>query len=251
MLLSAIVRNCQPDAHLHPVQTQSRLLSETCRNGQPDANLHPVQNPSPEHALVNNKQGRLARCWLTSCSKPGACSCQQQAGKACQMLTYNQFKTQSMLLSTTSREGHPDVDLQPVQNPDHALVSNKQEGPARWLTACSKPTACFCQQQTGRVRSWLTNCPKEHPLVSNKQNGLYADLQTVQNPEHSLVRNKQKEPARCWLTNCPKPKHPLVNNRQKGPVRCLLTYCLKTHSRVLSATSRKGQLDTIYMLFKT
>jgi hypothetical protein len=30
---------------------------------------------------------------LTSCSKPRACSCQQQAGRASQMLTYNLFKT--------------------------------------------------------------------------------------------------------------------------------------------------------------
>ena len=68
------------------------------------------------------------------------------------MLTYNLFKTQRMLLSATSREGHPDANLHPVQNPEdgletsrkgqpdadlptvqnpeHALVSNKQEGPA-------------------------------------------------------------------------------------------------------------------------
>ena len=221
MLLSAIVRNCQPDAHLHPVQTQSRLLSETCRNGQPDANLHPVQNPNPEHALVNNKQRRLARCWLTSCSKPGACSCQQQAGKACQMLTYNLFKTQSMLLSTTSREGHPDVDLQPVQNPDHALVSNKQEGPARWLTACSKPTACFCQQQAGRVSQILTY--KLSKRASSYQ--------------------QQAEWARCWLTNCPKPRA-FSCQKQAERASQMLTYKLsKTQSILLSTTGRKGQSD--------
>jgi len=47
------------------------------------------------------------------------------------MLTYILFKTQSMLLSATSRKGQSDADLHPVQNPEHALVSNKQEGPAR------------------------------------------------------------------------------------------------------------------------
>jgi hypothetical protein len=71
------------------------------------------------------------------------------------MLTYILFKTQSMLLSATSKKGQPDADLhtvqnpehallsatskkgqpdadlQPVQNPEHALVSNKQERPAR------------------------------------------------------------------------------------------------------------------------
>jgi len=47
------------------------------------------------------------------------------------MLTYMLFKTQSMLLSATSRKGQPDADLHAVQNPEHALVSNKQEGPAK------------------------------------------------------------------------------------------------------------------------
>jgi len=42
------------------------------------------------------------------------------------MLAYILFKTQSMLLSVTSRKGQPDADLQPVQNPEHALVSSKQ-----------------------------------------------------------------------------------------------------------------------------
>jgi len=47
------------------------------------------------------------------------------------MLTYMLFKTQSMLLSATRRKGQPNADLQAVQNPEHALVSNKEEGPAR------------------------------------------------------------------------------------------------------------------------
>jgi hypothetical protein len=47
------------------------------------------------------------------------------------MLTYILIKTQNMLLSATSRKGQPDADLQTVKNPEHALVSNKQKGPAR------------------------------------------------------------------------------------------------------------------------
>ena len=109
------------------------------------------------HALVNNKHGRPARCWLTSCSKPRACSCQQQTGKASQMLTYSLFKIQSMLLSTTNREGQPDADLHSVQNPEHALVNNNQRRPARcWLTICLKPRASSCQQQTGKASQMLT-----------------------------------------------------------------------------------------------
>ena len=45
--------------------------------------------------------------------------------------TYTLLKTQAMLLSETGRKGQLDADLHPVQNPEHALVSNKQEGPAR------------------------------------------------------------------------------------------------------------------------
>ena len=70
------------------------------------------------------------------------------AGRASQMLTYNLFKTQIIMLSATSRKGQPDADLHPVenillatswkgqpeadlhtvQNPEHHLVSDKQEG---------------------------------------------------------------------------------------------------------------------------
>jgi len=48
-----------------------------------------------------------------------------------QMLTYILFKTQSMVFLATGRKGQPDADLHSVQNPEHAFVSNKQEGPAR------------------------------------------------------------------------------------------------------------------------
>ena len=127
------------------LRTQTMLSSAASIKGKSDADLHPVQNP--EHALVRNKQEGPTRCWLTFCSKPKACSCQQQAGRASQMLTYILFKTQSILLSETSRKGQPHADLHPAQNTEHSLVSNKQEGPARcWLTRCSKPRAFFCQQ---------------------------------------------------------------------------------------------------------
>ena len=157
-------------------KTQSMLLSATCINDQPDADLHPDQKK--DHALISSKQEEPTRSWLTSCSKQRACPGQARAGRACQMLTYSLFKP--VLLSVTGREGQPDADLQPVQNPwdafvnskqkgpprcqltswqnaDHALVSNKQEKPARcWLTSCSKPRSCSCQQQAGKASQMLT-----------------------------------------------------------------------------------------------
>jgi hypothetical protein len=95
------------------------------------------------------------------------------------MLTYILFKTQSMLLSATSRKGQPDADLHPVQNTEHALVSNKQEGPALMLTYKLFKTQSMLLSATSR---------KGQPD---------ADLHPVQNPEHALVSNKQEGPARC------------------------------------------------------
>jgi len=274
-------------------KTQAMVLSATSRKGQLDANLHPVQNQSM--IFVSKKQEGPARCWLTSCSKPRACSCQQEAGRASQMLTYILFKTQSMLLSATSREGQPDADLHPVQNPEHALVSNKQEGasqmltykliktqsmllsatirkgkpdadlhpvqnpenalvsnnqggPARcWLTPCSKPRGCSCQQQAGRASQMLTHTlfKTQRMLLSAtiRKGQPDADLQTVQNPEHALVSNNQEGPARCWLTSCSKPRA-CSCQQQAGRASQMLTYKLfKTQTMLLSATSRKGQLD--------
>ena len=129
MPLSTKSRKGQPDADSHAVQNQSMLLSATSRKGQSDADLPSVQNP--QHTLVSNKQKEPARCWLTCCSKPRPCSCQQQAERTSQMLTYILFKTQTMLLSATSRKDQPDADLHPVQNTGHPLVSNEQGGPAR------------------------------------------------------------------------------------------------------------------------
>ena len=181
------------------------ILSATSRKGQPDADLHPVQNP--EYHLVSNKVERPTRCWLTTCSEPRASSCQQQAGKASQMLTYNLFKTPSIPLSATTRKGQRAADLQPVQNPEHSLVSNNQEGPARcWLTTCSKPMVCSCQQQPGWASQMLTyQLFKTHAMLlsaTTRMGQPDADLHPVQNTEHALVSNKQEGPARCWLTPC-------------------------------------------------
>ena len=174
---------------------------------------------------MSNKQGRPARCWLTSCSKHRAYSCQQQAGRASQMLTYILFKTQSMLLSATSSKGQQDANLQPVQNREHALVSNKEKRPARcWLTSYSKPRECSGKQQGEKpVRCWLISYLKPSKC-SGKQQGekasqmltyiLFktqstfmsptrrkgqtdADLHPIQNPEHIHVTNKQERPSRC------------------------------------------------------
>ena len=204
-------------------KTKSILLSASSRKGQPYADLHPVWNP--EHALVSNKHKGPATCWLTSCSKPKACSCQQQAGRASQMLTYILFKMQSMLLSATSKKGQPHADLQAVQNAEHTPVSNKQEGPATcWLTYCWKPRACSCQQQLRRA-SWILTYilfkAQSMPFSATSRNSQpNADLQPFQSPMHAHVRNKQEGPATWWLTFCWKP---IACPFQQQAGRCWLT----------------------------
>ena len=123
MPLSATSRNGQSDAAVHPIQNPEHAPFSNKQEGPADTDLHAVQNP--EHAPVSNKQEGQAICLLTYCSKLSTCCSQQQAGMASQMLTYKLFKTQSMLLSATRRECPPDADLQPDQNPEHALLSNK------------------------------------------------------------------------------------------------------------------------------
>ena len=68
-----------------------------------------------------------------------------------QMLIHFLFRSKGMLLSATSRNGQPDVNLHPVQNPEHALVvtSKKDQSDAN-LQSVQNP---------------------EHALVSNKQEG--------------------------------------------------------------------------------
>jgi hypothetical protein len=96
------------------------------------------------------------------------------------MLTYILFKIQGMLMSAKDRKGQPDADLHTVQNPVHAFVSNKQEGPAwQMLTYILFKTQSMLLSATSR---------KGQPD---------ADLYTVQNPEHPHVSKKQEGPTRC------------------------------------------------------
>ena len=222
------------------------LLSATSRKSQLDADLHPVQNP--EHTRVSNQQEGSARSQLTSCSNPSACSCEQQAGRASQRLTYILVKTQSMLLWARSRKSHPDANLHSIQNPKHAYVSNKQEGPARWWsTDCSKYREHSCQKEAGVASQMLTHIlfktQSRILSVTSRQGQLDSDLHPVQNPEGPLVSNKQEGPARCWLTYWFKPRA-CSYQQQAGVASQMLTYILfKTQSMLLSEISRKDQLD--------
>ena len=140
------------------------------------------------------------------------------------MLTYILFKTQIMFLSATSRKGLLDADLHPVQNPDHALVSNKQEKHCQMLTYTLFNT-----------QSML--------LSATSKEGPDADLHTVQNPEHAPISNQQWRPARCWLTSCLKARVSSCQ-QQAGRASQVPTYSLyKSQSILLLATSRKGQPD--------
>ena len=118
------------------------------------------------------------------------------------MLTYTLFKTQSMLFSAISRKDQSDADLHAVENPEHALVNNKQMGTAKFrLTACSKPKVCSCQKKAGRAIQMLTYTlfkTQSMPLSATSRKG-YPDavLQAVQIPKDAFVSNKQEQPVRC------------------------------------------------------
>jgi hypothetical protein len=97
------------------------------------------------------------------------------------MLTHSLFKTQSILMSAKSRKGQLDADLHTVQNPEHTLVSNKQEGPG----SSQIMTYSLFKTQSMLMSEKSTKGQPD------------ADLQPVQNPKHALVSNKEEEPARC------------------------------------------------------
>ena len=243
MPLSETMQKGQSDADLHTIQDPG--LSATNREGQSNADLQPAQNP--EHTLVSNEQKGQARCWLTACSKPkhafvsnkqsqlvrcrltsypkARCfSSQQQIGKANQMLTYSLFKTQTMLLSTTRGNGQPNSNLHTVQSPEHALVSNKQAGPARcWLTACSTSKACSCQEQVGKASQMLTY------FLLKTQSMLFSATtrKVIQMLTYSLFKT-----LACFC-------------QQQVEKACkMLSYILfKSQRMLLSATMRRSQPD--------
>ena len=127
MLLSETSRKGHQMLTYSLFKTQKMFLSETSRNAHPDADLHPVIQSMLLSAI--RRKGQTDATYILF--KTRACSYQKQTGRASQMLTYKLFKNQSMPLSETSGQSLPDADLQTVQNPQHAIVSNKQDGPAR------------------------------------------------------------------------------------------------------------------------
>ena len=150
MLLSATSRKGQPDAHLHPVQKPKGSLVSN-REGDPDAHLHPIQNPDS----CQQQGGRASDMLTYILLKTKRCSCQQQAGRDSQMLTYILFK----------------------------------------------PRGCSCQQQSGRASQMLTYklFKTQTTLLSaiNRRGQPDADLHPVQNPDHAFVSSTQEGPARC------------------------------------------------------
>jgi len=257
MLLSGIRKKACQILTYNLFKTQSMLLSATRRKSNPDADLHSVENP--EDALLRNKQEGLARCWLTYCSKPRVCSCQQKAGKASWMLTYILFKTKSMLLLATSRNGQPDADLQTIQDPEDALISNKQEWPARcWLTFCSKARPCFYQQQAEKTSHMLTYILFKTQMLlfsaKSRKSKPDADLHTFQNIEHALVSNKQERPARCWLTYCSKPRACFCQQQARRASQMLTYILFKAKACSCQQQAGKGQmppnLQTIYWVWE-
>jgi hypothetical protein len=88
ILLSAS-RQGHLDADLQAVQNPSTLLSATSRKGQPDSDILPVQDQSMLLSATNREPFLMLTYILFKTQ------CQQQVGKASQMLTYILSKTKS------------------------------------------------------------------------------------------------------------------------------------------------------------
>ena len=150
ILLSTSCRNGLLDPDLQPIQIQRSPLSEACRNGLLDTDLHSVQNPN--HSTVSIMQRRLPGPRLTRCSKSRTAHSQHHAENISWTLTYNLFKTQTILLSASWRKGLLNPDLHAVQNPEQPIVSIvHKRPPGLWLTTCSEPRAAHCQHHTEKT----------------------------------------------------------------------------------------------------
>ena len=91
-----------------------------------------------------------------------------------QMVTYKLSSTQSVLWSVTSRKGHLDDDLQPVQNPEYAFFSYEQRRASQMVTYKQFNTQTMLLSVTSR----------------EGQPDVY--LPSVHNPEHALVSKKKE-----------------------------------------------------------
>ena len=179
---------------------------------------------------------------------PRACACEWQTGIVSQMLTYSLFNTRSMLLSATSRKQKLDVDLHPVQSPNHAVVRKKHAGPARcWLTSCSKASACSDQKQaqrTSQMQTYILCKIKSMLFSATSRNGQPdAGLHTVQNPVHDLVSNKQEVATRCQHTSYLKSRAWLCEWQAERASQMLTYILFKSQCMLLSEIRTKGQSD--------
>ena len=137
-----------------------------------------------------------------------------------------------MLLSATSRKTQPDNDLQTVQNPEYALLSNMYKRPARcWLTCCSKTSMLLS-------------------AISRKGQS-DADLQSVWNPEHALVSNKREWLARCWLTYYSKPTACFCQKQVRKASQMLTYNLFKPKHGFDQQQAEKAYQVITYILFKT
>ena len=120
--------------------------------------------------------------------------------------------------------------------------------PGPWLTFCSKPRSFHCQHHAEKASWTLTYMLFKTQTIllsaSCRKCLLDPDLHAVQNPDHSIVSIMQKSPPGPWLTFCSKPR-PFYCQHYAKKASWTLTYTLfKTQTISLSASCRKGLLDS-------
>ena len=138
--------------------------------------------------------------------------------------TYILFKTHSMQLSVSFRKGIMDLNIQPVQIPDHSIVRIMQKRPpGLWLTSCLKPQPFYCQHYAEKA-SWTQTYIlfKTRPIVSIMQ----------------------KRPSGPRLTSCSKPRAVYCQYHAEKASWTLTHILFKTQTSLLSISCRKGLLNS-------
>ena len=153
---------------------------------------HLLSFQRPKQHIVSIMQKRPPKLWLTLFSKANNFIISIMQKKAFCTLTYTLFKTHTIPVSASFREGLLNPDLQPVQKPNHSIVSIMQTSPPRpWLTVCSKPKKNHYQHDAGKAVWMLTYIlfgTQSISLSASRRKGcLDCDLPPIQSPEKLIV----------------------------------------------------------------
>ena len=231
-------------------KTKSSPLSALSRKGFVNLDLLSVHNPEQLNVIIMQK--RLCELWLTFCSRPIASHCQHHAEKASWTLTYNLFKTQTILLLASCKKSLLNAGLLSIQNPEKPIVSMQKRTPGPWLTFCPRPRVGLCQHHAEKS-SWTVT----YKLIKNQSSLLLASCRKgACTLTYTLFKNQsviimQKRPCGHGPTNCSKSRAAIVSIMQERTPVPWLTFCSKPRAANCQHHIGKASQTLTYKLFKT